>query len=286
MHHAILICINILVMVETALTVSALVACLRTGTKNPVPAMRDYLIVRAVNAVGIQIFLLWPGQALLLSDRTSFSVTIYYYWYWSSAFFLLLLEMRVAAGAMAVFFRDLPGLQWLFQLASRGVAITSVILVIVLVLAIALNFRTSAYLQLFRRWWYLFSAMQLIPVVFAMAAGRARKVGWKSRTAAILLGFAFEPFIHLIDPWVWTSKVWIVDAADVANEIACSAAVGLWTICFLAREETTSLACPTPAMLRLDALARGPLHQSLEVTRSEYDEQQGAQPWPKVRRDI
>jgi hypothetical protein len=290
MHHDFLIGLNVLVIVETALTLSALAACLRPGAKNPVPAMRDYLILRTANAVAIQIFLLWPGQSLLLSDATSLSVTIYYFWYWSSAVALLLLEMRVAAGAMAVFFRDHPGLQGLFQLASRWIAITGVIVVIPLLLAIAVNFNSSHYLDLFRRWWYAFTALQLIPVIFALLVGRARRVSWKSRTVAILVGFLFEPVIHLLGPWAWTGKVWILDLANIANEIACCAAVALWTFCFAMPEGDTSLALPTLAMLRLDALAWGPLgrHQPASdagAADAGYDGQQGAQPWPKVRRD-
>jgi hypothetical protein len=285
MHHAFLIGLNILVIAETVLTVTALAACLRSGAKNPVPAMRDYLIVRTANAVGIEIFLLWPGQALLLSNATSLSVTIYYFWYWSAALVLLLLEMRVAAGAMAVFFRDLPGLQGLFRLASRWIAITAVIVVIPLLLAIALNFNTSAYLQLFRRWWYVFTAVQLIPVVFALLVGRARRVRWKCGTVAILVGFIFEPAVHLLGPWAWTSSTWILDLANIANEVACCAAVALWTICFIVPEETTSLALPVPAMLRLDALARGPLSPHQPDPGAEYNRQKGAQPWPKYRRD-
>jgi hypothetical protein len=281
MHHAFLIALNILVILETVLTVGALAACLRPGAANLVPAMRDYLILRAANMVAIEIFLSWPGQALLLSDETSHSVTIYFFWYWSSRFVLLLLEMRVAAGAMAVFFRDLPGLQGLFQLASRWIAVTGLIIVIPLLLATALNFNSSAYLLFFRRWWYAIAALELVPVVFALRVGMARKVSWKSTTVAILLGFVFEPVIHLVGPWPWTTNTQILDPANIANELASCAAVTLWMTCFLMREKATPLAAPTSAMLHLDALTRGPLLPHPPVTRAALDAKKGAQPWPK-----
>jgi hypothetical protein len=285
MHHAVLIGLNILVIVETVLTLSALAACFRTGAKNPVPAMRDYLIVRTISAVGVEIFLLWPGQSPLFSDNTSTLAPVYYFWYWGAAVVLLLLEIRVAAGAMAAFFRDLPGLQGLFRLASRWIAIASVIVVIALLLVLAVNFRGSAFRVLFRRWWYVFTFLELAPVVFALFVGMERKVRWKNRTVAILAGFVFEPAMHLVGPWVWPSTPWILDLANIANEVACCAAVAVWTICFLVPEKATSLARPTPAMLRLDALARGALRQSGPAARAEYDQQEGAQPWPKYRRD-
>jgi hypothetical protein len=285
MHHSVLIVVNLLVIAETVLTVSALAACLCAGTKNPVPTMRDYLIVRAANAAGIQIFLLWPGRSLLLSNATGLSLTVYYYWYWSSAFALLLLEMRVAAGAMEVFFRDLPGLQALFRLASRWIAITGVIVMIPLLLAIAVNFTSRrATLHWFQRGFYVFSAVELVPVVFALLVGKVRKVRWRSTTVAILAGFVFEPMFNLIGPWPWTSNLWVQDLASIVNEIVCCAAVGLWMICFVAPDEETSLARPTPAMLGLDKLALGALRQRRLVARPEVAAPAGAQPWPKVRR--
>lgn len=285
MHHAFLIGLNILVMAETVLTVCALAACLRAGAKNPVPAMRDYLIVRAANVVGVQIFLSWPGRSLLLSNETGHALMIFYFWYWSAALVLVLLEMRVAVGAMAVFFKDLPGLQGLFRLASRWIAIAGVIVVIPLILGIAVDFEGRTYLQLFRRWWYIFATVQLVPAVFPLLVGIIRKVRWNSRTIAILAGFVFEPVIHLAGPWVWTNNTWIVDVANIANELACCAAVALWTVCFLVPEAADSLAVPTPAMLRLNEMTRAAMRRRQPVAQATATEQKGAQPWPKYRRD-
>jgi hypothetical protein len=283
MHHAFLIGLNFLIMLETGLALCALVACLRPGAPNPVPEMRGYLIARVANTVAVQIFLSWPGQSFLLSDQTSISVTIYYFWYWGAAFFLFLLEIRVAAGAMAVFFRDLPGLRKLSQLASRWIAITGVILLIPLVLAIAMDFRGRSYLLLFRRWWYAFIIIEMTPVAFALAVGMARKVSWKNKTVGILIAFLFEPMVHLFGPWIWTNRTWVIDVANIANEAACCAAVALWIICYAVRGEDSSLTPPTPAMLHLNALAHGGLHQQAAV---EHDQQKGAQPWPKYGRDV
>jgi hypothetical protein len=285
MQHSLLTDLNILVIAESALTVGALAACLRAAKNTPVPAMRDYLVVRTANALAAAIVLLWPGESLLLSVRPSLAALLYYFWFWIVSFVLLFLEMRVAAGAMAVFFRDLPGLQGLLRLASRWLAITGVIVMMPLLLTIAANFNNRAYLPLFRLWWYAFSALQMIPVIFALLVGMVRKVRWKSRMVAILIGFVFEPFVHLAGPWAWTSRTSMLNLENIAGEIACCAAVALWTICFVVPEPATSLARPTPAMLNLDELARGAIHQRHPHSRAEFDAQRGAQPWPKYRRD-
>jgi hypothetical protein len=286
MHHTVLVYLSILIFSETALLVCALIACLRAGSKNPIPAMRDYLIVRAANVVGIEIFLSWPGQSLLLSHASYLSLTIYYYWYWISAIVLFLMELRVAAGAMEDIFRDLPGLQGLFRLASRWIAITGVIFLFPLLLAVVMNrVHRARYMPLFHRWFYLFSAVELVPVVFALLVCMKRKVRWRSTTVLILVGFVLEPLFNLVGPWPWTSTLWLQDLGSILGEIVCCAAGAVWTICYLVRQESTPLPRPTPAMLMLEELAREPLRKRHPAARPEYDPQQGAQPWPKYRRD-
>lgn len=286
MHHTVLICLNVLVFSETGLMVCALIACLRAGWKNPIPAMRTYLIVRAANAVGILIFLSWPGESLLLSNAGYLPLTIYYFWYWISAIVLFLLELRVAAGAMEDFFRDLPGLQGLFRLVSRWIGITGVIVLLPLLSAVATNiFHPAKYVPLFHRWYYFFSTVELIPVVFALFVGMKRKVRWRSTTVLILVGFAFEPLFNLVGPWPWTSTLWLRDLSSILGEVVCCSAGAVWATSFLVREEAIPLARPTPAMLLLDELAREPLRRRHPATRREYDAQRGGQPWPKFRRD-
>ncbi|HTV13940.1 MAG TPA: hypothetical protein VME68_04440 [Acidobacteriaceae bacterium] len=283
MQPSFLIALNVLVLAETVLTVSALAACLRAGTKNPVREMRDYLIVRAANAIATAIVLFWPGQALLRSVQTTLSTLIYYFWFWSAALILLFLEMRVAVGATAEFFRGLPGVQGLARIATRWVAIAGMIVMIPLLLEITVNFNNRAYLRLIRSWWCVFSVLQLAPVVLALLVGAIRKVRWNSRPFAILIGFAFEPFVQLAGPWSWTSKTSMLQMENIAHELACCAAVALWTISYALPENPTALARSTAAMLRLDELARMTLRRSRPS--AEESAQRGAQPWPKYRRD-
>lgn len=285
MHHSLLIALNILVVAEAALSILALAGCLRLRDDDPVPAMRDYLIVRAANATAGAIILLWPGEFLFASVRTSLSTILYYVWYWGLEFVQFFLAVRVIAGAMAVFFRDLPGLQKLFRVASRWVAITGVIAIIPLFLAIAAHFTDRAYLHFFHRWWYTFAAVTLIPVVLALFAGNSRKVRWSSRAALLLFGLAAEPLIDLVTPMSWTSSVSMVAVSNLLHEGGCCIAVALWAICYALPERPAPLARPTLAMFRLDELARLTLRQGRPAARSETFAQQGAQPWPKFRRD-
>lgn len=285
MQHALLIPLNILVIVEAALSVLALTACLRAGTKNPVREMRAYLAVRAASAMAAAVILLGPGQALFLSVRTSLSTLLYYFWFWGVSLTLLILEMRVAAAAIAAFFQDLRGFQSLTRIASRWVAVAGMIVVIPLLLEISLNFDSHAYLHLFRRWWSAFSILQLIPVILALLAGAMRKVRWNSRTVAILLGFAFEPLVQLAVPWSWTSRTSMLQLSNIAHELACCAAVALWTTCYAVPAKAVSLARPTLAMLRLDEMARRTLRLHRPDARGLAYARRGAQPWPKYRRD-
>jgi hypothetical protein len=285
MRHAILITLNILMIVEPVFSGCALMFCIRMGGRNPVSSMRSYLILRTANAAAVAIILLWPGQFLLMAVRPSLLGLIYYYWFWIVALLMLLLEMRVAVSAVAVFFADLVGLQGLLRLASRWIAIAGVIVVVPLLLSIAANFNTRAYLHLFRWWWNAYSVLEMVPVFFALSVGLVRKVRWNSRTVTVLVGFMFEPLVHLIRPWSWTSKSSMLQLENVAHEIACCAAVALWTFCFAVPSEAESLAPPTPAMLRLEALVRGPLRKRHPVITDEAYTPKGAQPWPKYRRD-
>jgi hypothetical protein len=286
MQHSILIDLNILVIVETAFSVSALAASLLTEANKPVRAMRGYLAVRAVNSLAVVIILLWPGEAPLFQAKPVLPAMLYSVWFWSYDFVLLFLEVRVAAAAIAFFFRDLSGIQALLRLASRWMAIAATIAILPFLAAMAANYGSGNYLHLFRRWWYAFAAVEMVPVVFATLAGVTRKVSWNSRSVAILAGLMFEPIVDLVTPWASTSRVSMLDFASISHEVACCAALALWTFAFLAPENPAPLARPTPAMLRLDDMAwmALPRHRR-PVVEATALAQRGAQPWPKYRSD-
>lgn len=285
MQHSLLIGLNILLILETVLAVSALAACLHAGTRNPVPEMRDYLLLRSANTLAAAIILLWPGESLFLAVCNGLSTLIYDLWFWAVALLLLFLEMRVAAGAIAAIFKDLPGLHALSRVASRWVAVAALIIIIPLLVALIANFDNDVFLRLVHRWWYAFSLLELIPVVFALLVGTLRKVRWSSRTVALLIGFTFEPLLQLAAPRSWMNRSSMMQFGSLAHEIACCAAVALWTLCYAVPEKVSSFTRPTLAMLHLDELARIALRRRLPVASSDRYARKGAQPWPRYRRD-
>jgi hypothetical protein len=132
----------------------------------------------------------------------------------------------------------------------------------------------------------VYPTVQLVPVVFVMAAGFWRGLPRSSRLFAILLGLALEPACSLLTPWPWKRSTSLVSMGNLVHEIASCGVLALWCVFFLLPDCRKQLRSASAGMLRLDEMARMAMRQRRSAARTPSLVQKGAQPWPKYRRDI
>jgi hypothetical protein len=283
-QRLILILLNVLMGIELLLTLLVTVTYLRMQRRRQISAMRQYLLARAAFVMLSALSLwMWPNQIIYLS-KGHWGYIIYYYWYWGSAFLLLFLEIRVAVAATASFFDEIYGLQSIFRLIARWLAVATLIFILPLSIAIVLSrfgYAPLGYMHLIRRWASAYPTVELIPVICALLAALIRGVSWTSKTFGILIGFLFEPASDLLAPWAWFGITSMLAWANVAHETACCLALGVWLIYFLKPERAATLAPPSPLLMRWDEAAQVLVRLRTAGKTAKDAAPRGGRPWPK-----
>ena len=244
-----LLILHILADAEPLLTVAALWSFLRVRQEVDLPAMRDYLLLRATWA------LLLTG--LLVNFPSRMLGEIYFYAYWAGAFLLAMLLLRVAIASLDRFLWSFPGLLALRRIGYRWFLIAGSLLTVpvlyALIYAIALHADREA------GWWSMrlggaVGLVEFLAVASVLTVGLRAGLSPRSRIFGILLGLAMEPAANVILTWFARYGLWTWN--NLILQIVTDSTLILWIIYLLLPDRGGPLNEPSEAVLRWDQVAR------------------------------
>jgi hypothetical protein len=244
-----LLLLHILADAEPVLTIAALAAFLRVRRQVDLPAMRDYLIVRATWAVLI--------MAPLLAPPSQLQTDTYFYLFWAGSFLLAALLLRVALAALDRFLWAFPGLKSLRRIGFLWLLFVAALLTIPLVAALlgAIYYHRAAQGDLLSlRLNGAITLTEFLAATSVVAVGLRSGLPTRSRLFGILAGFALESGTLFLSSQLGSPRLW--SWHNLIGQIATDSTLILWIVYLLLPDRQGPMNEPSERVLRWDQTAR------------------------------
>jgi hypothetical protein len=255
MPHQALLLFRVLASAEPFLTVAALGAFLRVRREVDMPAMRDYLLVRTVCVLLLDVILL---------KFSTHNIELYFFSFWAGWFLLAMLLMRVAMASLDRFLWSFRGLGALRAIGYRWFLIAALILTvpILITLASAIVHRTEHAAG----WWSLrlggaVGLVEVLAVTSVLIVGLRAGLSPRSRVFGILVGLAMEPAADVVLPFFASYGLWTWN--NLIRQIVTDSALTLWIVYLLLPDRRGPMNEPSERVLRWDQVARWVMRDQL-----------------------
>ena len=248
--------------VEPVLTVLALAAFLRVRRQVDLPAMRDYLLVRA----------LWAVPTWVVLSSAKLTGEIYFWIAWAGILALLILLLRVTVASLDRFLWAFDGLRALRNIGSRWFIVAALLLTVPIVYSLAeASFRGHVVVA---GHWSLTLAgavglVELLAVASVLVVGLWAGLSLRSRMFGILAGLAMEPAADFVLTWFSSYGIWTWN--NLIRQIVTDLALTLWIVYFLLPDRQGPMREPSESVLKWDQVARWVFRDRLPSEASHAD---------------